>query len=421
MPITPSPSPSAEARVAKSNRNASDKWNGFSYQAKVGLLIGLLTLKAKQVDNDDELKRWYFDFEVSEDVVVGNQNGTISKHQVKAMSSRSSHLYSSYSEAINDFEVDGVPENARFLHTATEVTDFQENDKKVQLYTYPDGKSYCKLADDQVFSFCIDEIMAIRAETSDTLAKDIAYFLMHQIAAVINRAHVSLDGSGTIIPARISLFELKSFIFQSLDAVTDALEEVRLKNSILEIWDTFREYTGGEELDNDQLIKVDAIIAKLTCFEYEEILDFLCFIHPHINFIALGRNISVDGLKDVFLEALMACTPEYDCSGGLYKVNGEYYVPTAISRVDSPKNRKDVAEGIINNYSPGSKRLLFERSSIINASIEGDLIELAELNNRKYSPNEKGLEHIMSYTGTRLTNLSNAINSINQERGRADV
>lgn len=413
---TASPAIPETLRVDNTKRNASDKWNGFSYQGKVGLLLGLLSLKTRIDLRDDELSKWYFEYEVSEDVTIANDTETTSKHQIKSYSSKSSYLYSTYKPAIDDFEIDGTPEEARFLHVATEVTDFAANDNKVQLYTYPDGNSFCKLADDRIFTLCKDEILLIRDDIDEAFAENIGYFLLHQISIALNQAHDSLGGNGTILPARISLLDLKNHIFHSsADIISKLADEARLKNSIIKIWDDHRQYVDGVEINEDKISTINSLINTITALPYDDVLDFLCFIHPSINFEEYGRNISIEGFKDVFLEALTACDPEYDCDRALYKVNGEYYVPTTINRSNSPKNRKEVAQGIINNYNPNSKRLLFEKSAIINAHIDGGLLELAELNNRRHAPSNSGLEHIMTYTGSSLMNVASAIEAINVE------
>lgn len=413
---TASPSITGSIRVAYTKRNASDKWNGFSYQGKVGLLLGLISLKTKVDLNDEELGRWYFQYEVSEDVTLANDTEIISKHQVKSYSSKSSHLFTTYKSAIDDFETEGTPEDGRFLHVATAIADFQVNDNKVQLYFYPDGQNFCKLVDDQIFTFCKNEILLIRSGIDESFAENIGYFLLHQVSVVLNEAHDSLGGNGEILPARISLLDLKNYIFNSsADVISKSVDEARLKNSITKIWDDHRDYVDGSEINEDKISAISDLMCTITSLPYEDVLDFLCFIHPSINFDEYGRNISIEGFKDVFLEVLTACNPEYDCDKARYKVNGEYYVPTTINRSNTPKNQKEVAQGIINNYNPNSKRLLFEKSAIINANIDGGLLELAGLNNRHHAPSNSGLEHIMTYTGSSLMNVASAVEAINTE------
>lgn len=414
--MTTSPTSLAPVRVQKSNRNASDKWNGFSYQGKVGLLVGIIALKDHMDLSDHELAKWYFEYEISEDVTVANSVGVVSKHQVKSFSSSGSHLYSTYTTAIGDFEITDTPEDARYLHVATEIGDFDEaNDQKVALYCYPNGKKYCKLSGDQIFTFCRDEVASIRTGISDNFAEGIVYFLLHQISVLINIAHDSLDGGGEIVPARMNLLDLKNYILNSsVDKIAANAEHARLKNSISKIWDDHREYVDDEsEIDEARATVVTGIVRELTNLPYEDMLELLCFIHPDVRFKDYGQNINIDGFKDVFLESLIKCTQDYDCEDGLYNFKGEHFIPTTINRSDSPMHRREVAQGIVNNYDSDSRRLLFEKSTIINESIDGDLLELAEVNIRNFTNDEKGLEHVMGYTGSRLMNVNDAIDTMN--------
>ncbi|MBH2007606.1 hypothetical protein I8H83_03315 [Candidatus Saccharibacteria bacterium] len=404
-------------KVVKSIRNASDKWNGFSYQGKVGLLIGLRSLMDHYSLTEDELNDWYFEYEVSEDVAVANKSGIVSKHQIKAKSTSTSHFMSAYKSAIAEFEIEDTPEDQRYLHTAVEVTDFKTNDNKVVLYEYPNGDKYCELANDQIFIHCRNEIIKIRPGIGNEYAENIAYFLLHQVSALINESHDSLVGDGKIQPARMSLAQLKYYIHNSsADNIVALSDGARLKNALSNIWD---DHLGGDPLiDLKEFQKMHNLMKLVSKLSYTGLIDFLSFIHPEINFVRYGNSINIYGFKDVFLESLIKCSHDYNFEGSFFNVNGQYFIPTTINRSNTPKNKEDVAKGIINNYNSDSKRLLFEKSSIINESIDGDLLELAGVTIRKYPEAPNGLEHIMGYSGSRLINVSDAIDSMNRVNGK---
>lgn len=402
-----------DERVKHSKRNATSTWSGFSHQGKLGILIALREIERLGSITDDDLQKWCLEYEVSEDITIWNNNIVVSKHQVKANNS-SGHLYSSYSAAIDKFECTDTPEDARFLHTTRKVTDFKDNTNKVKTYLYPDGKEYCRLADDQCFSFCVDAIGSVRTGISKEFSKQICHALMGLVAKQIAASHDSMDGTGTHIPAKIDFLTISRMVHtSSIDEIIQEADEARLKNTLVKSWDGLREscLEAGVEIKEDNVLRTNDVVASINKMDYTELIDFLKFIHPNLDF-SRNRNISESGFQDVFIKVISECIPEFDIESGVYSIKDRRYIPTTIADVNTPIKAYVVAKAIINNHDADSKRWLFERSSIINLNIEGDLMTLSKINREAYKP-VRGHEHIMAYTDSSLVKTDDAIQEIN--------
>lgn len=400
-------------RVKHSKRNATSTWSGFSHQGKLGILIALRDLEDLGHLADDDLQKWHLEYEVSEDITIWEGEKVISKHQVKANNS-SGHLYSSYSTAIDKFECADTPEDARFLHTTREVLDFKTNTNKVKSYVYPNGKNYCKLADDECFSFCVEAVSRIRPGISEEFSKQICYALMGIVAKQISLSHDSMNGSGTLIPATIDFLTISRMVSSStIDDIIQETEEARLKNTLVKSWDSLQEscLESGIDLGDDGIYRTNEAISQINKMEYGELTDFLKFIHPNLDFID-NRNISESGFQDVFIKVIAECIPDFDVDTGAYLVKGRRYIPTTIADTNTPLKAHMVAKQIIKHHDADSKRWLFEGSSIINLNIEGDLIGLSKLSRGTYG-SLNGNEHIMAYTDSSLIRTDEAINEIN--------
>lgn len=400
-------------RVKHSSRNATSTWSGFSHQGKVGILIALLEMERLGPIDDDELQKWHLEYEVSEDITIWNNDTVASRHQVKANNS-SGHLYSTYSAAIDKFECADTPEDARFLHTTREVVDFQQdNTNKVKLYSYPDGKKYCRLAEDQCFTFCVDAIGRTRTGVNKEFSMQICYALMGLVSKQVAMSHNSIGG-GAIVPAKIDFLAISQMIHtSSVDKIIDEAHEARLKNTLVKAWDGLREahLEVGDEINEGHVLRVNSIVASINKMDYGELMDFLKFIHPDLDF---AKNINVDegGFRDVFIKVISECIPEFNIESGTYSIENRRYIPTTITRVDSVANAHAVAKAIINNHDADSKRWLFEKSSVINLNIEGNLMALAKSNRVAHEPTQ-GREHIMAYTDSSLIKIDSAIKEIN--------
>lgn len=386
------------------NRNATASWSGYLHQGKVGIFVALKKInKLIETNSIDILKDWKIEFESAEDFDIKNNNEVDSRHQIKAK--KEAKYPNDYSDVLittmydedenckEGYDTNGTTNSNRFLHTIIEVKGFNltkekfeqkyprakfiKNPNNIQLYTYPDGKKWCDISDDNSLlkKFCINEIKKI-LERENHNEKDNVFWqediLDHLITVLdkeIRKKHI--EGSNKF--PNLNFSDIYKLIISNEKYEKKNIQSCRemFSNTWVEFIKELDD--NGINIDKTHELIVEETIRKIYEYNNKEFLLFLININPDEKEVEtfdtiqdVTNLIKKDNIKYVFLECLISVKEEkfklkeigYDKEGG--------YRLTAINK---PKSRvKSVISKMMNNSQ--LTKDMFNKRFIINGQID---------------------------------------------------
>lgn len=366
-------------------RNAIASWSGYNYQGKVGIFLGLNKLSSL-LSKGENFKEYSIVFEGAEDVDIKKGDCTESRHQIKAY--KNGKYPSSYkgvreinSEAAKSgFNISGVDENSRYLHTACEVNgwnlsekkfkeqypkaSFVSNESKVELYCYPDGKYYCELIpklksdDSPIDVFCKNEIKNVLV-IKKNLLKDDNDHIEETLCAIkdclchkINVAH--MEGNGAV--AVINLAVLYKLVTSTEKRKRQAIHRAKAR---------FELYWNKKFSDGENAILLNEIL-NLSNEKFEQFFIELC-PHKIIDKNDIDSLLDQDAFDDIFCEFFKNTNfRNFDVNSLVYTTGD--FSKWRLSMINRrPAKVGEVIEEIINNRS--FLRASFETDYLINGQI----------------------------------------------------
>ncbi|WP_285009849.1 ABC-three component system protein [Lactococcus formosensis] len=358
------------------NRNATSSWSGYNHQGQVGIFLALhelqLLLKQENPYSDYSVQ---FEKEDGEDIDIINGNTVISRHQVKAKSKGKypkdyeNVMTVNSSSCPSGFNIDSVDENSRYLHTICPVFGFGlprenfnflikhsrspkpifvENKSRIKLYQYPNGKNYCKLAQNHysfIDQFCKDEIKTILnfknhpLKSDDDHIEETLFDIKELLCKTISRAHSLGNGS---FP-KICFRELYNMICSTEKREKQSIHRAKVSMKIY--WDN-----NLKEEDNIDENLFNAILNLPN----DEFLQFLIDLHPQKAIQDLKSECQIDNLIDevafeeIFYDFFLNMNSEkFDIIGLKYKTRNFKWRLSLIN--NAPRNIDDVIGKIFNN------------------------------------------------------------------------
>ncbi len=349
------------------NRNATASWSGYLHQGKVGIFVALKKinelLNGNENQHSDELfNGWSVEYETAEDFDIKNVEGVDSRHQVKAKKNITTK--GGYNDVLNPdrFDINGVPEDSRFLHTIRGITDWdtspQVNPNVIQLYEYPDGNMHCSTYSENgdLENFCITEIEKI----NDNGSQIVFEHLLFQLDQKIRLEHAN--------KAQQDYAPMLTFqeIYEIITEINPLAihEDMRLRKEFSESWEKYKfDLDDRQEVLNGKETNIDEFVEKI--YESRDTFcNFLRILQPNKR----GLSINESGLRNVFFKSLLKINEEFNDIKIGYSKNGKRYILTTINndQDDAPNLAKDIIE---NSYIENSK-LFFEGNYLINKEID---------------------------------------------------
>jgi hypothetical protein len=393
-----------------SNRNATASWSGYSHQGQVGLLIALRELQKDGIN----LNTCYVQFETHEDVAIytepaGGERTYETVHQVKAYYSDGNTSKSKYTGVLNgDFE-DG---NAKYLHTAVEITDWDTsattNNNDVSRYPYTSTQSYCGTT--EIESFIKEEIRTI-LNAAQAVIDEAYYRLSFALDHRIRQEHQKIHKH--LYDIKFSLHEINELIRS---------EETFIKKDIYNcrklFYDTYINIIRTEDLTQERIEAIQIVIEEINRLSDKDFLTFL----QHLNLNETPERLkqtqiyyNSDGLEQVFFRMIIDIihiVPFFIENVVKYKadIDPNTFVLTAI--IKEERNQLTVVENILNNLK--SQNILWENHSLVNRHIEIDLVSRNPAIDNISTPEQKedDKDKFMSYTNSKLVKRDNVIQKL---------
>ena len=385
--------------MAGKKNNATSSWSGYNHQGQVGIFLALKELCALlKKDEDHSSYSVQFEKEDGEDVDIVRNEQVISRHQVKAKTT--SKNLNDYADVLTGFNVDGIDENSRYLHTICEVKGFDlpedkfkelpnkpkfvPNERAVKLYKYPDGNKYCKLSDEdsnsKIDSFCKVELKTILTKICHSLRDDddhideTLFELKDLLCTKIRESHEAGGGANPVI------------LFSEIYDIVISTEK-REKQAISRAKRLFEIYWNKKIDDRPDSTLFNAIL-NLSHKEFEA---FIIDLHPQKNIKSLKEVQSIDALldEDIFEEIFYEFykkinqnffdTPNlrYDSTQSSYRlslINKKYKSGEVGKLVQSIRNNKPFLTAS------------FDVDYLVNGRINSPLFEQRQLNDVLESP-----------------------------------
>ena len=337
-------------------------WSGFVHQGMVALLVALAKIEEIELQGNT-LDDYVLQLEGIEDFSFLHGGKTIEVHQVKAWADKSEEK--DYSKALEKLESYAGTFD-RFLHTAEEITDWQNYSGPVRRYSYPDGSSFFG----KKLPGLHESILASTFWAKLGIDPKRAYFALNQsLAERVCDAHLKVGPEGNF-EAKIGLADLKNWTLQFLNDLDYSLGEIWEA-----MWQGFHEFVSDGEFGDaeDKIIEMEQFVLRLSKLERRELHRFLQNISPHRS---LGSNtlrkfdlFDRTGWKDAFL-AILFEVKKYSIEMSRRNVpfffhKNDWWVPTMIS--DKPKF--SVTQLIKENIQ-GNFIVYFEATVLITERLE---------------------------------------------------
>lgn len=367
--------------MAGKKNNATSSWSGYNHQGQVGIFLALNELnKLVQANFSHENYSVEFEKEDGEDVDIVHNNKVISRHQVKAKTT--SKNLNDYSDVLNGFNINGVDENSRYLHTIREVIGFNlskeefeklpnkpnfiPNSLNIKLYEYPDGSEYCELKSDnesKVDTFCKNEIRNILQKLNSSLRDDNEHIeetlfgLKDLLCIKVREAHETGKGEHPVI----SFQEIYSFVVSTQKRERQAIHRAK----------TLFELYWNENFKNDIEVTIINEILNLADDDFQRLLIDL---HPDHNISQIQNKNNLDNLIDrnsfkyILYNFIRWCKKENFILDNLfYQTNQDTF---RLSMINAPKP----AAGIVKNDIIKNIKFIkasFDTDYLINMNIDG--------------------------------------------------
>lgn len=370
-------------------RNAVSSWSGYNHQGKVGIFLAIQKLKElTKLKKDYSKYKLIFEKNGGEDIDICHSTTVISRHQVKAR--KNAKYPSDYANVrtVNSekcpsgYQIFGTTNQDRFLHVICEVngwdldeTTFKQsyshanyvaNKSKVQLYIYPNKKSYCELDNSTttpIDDFCKNEIQEILIDTDNSLKDDKEHIeeTLFEIKDLVSRRISKAHRAGSGVYPVIYFKELFKIISSNNRRQRQLIR--RAKNLFVLYW--------NENSDNNVDEKIINEILNLADNDFKQLLMDL---HPDSKISQLQDSNNLDNLidRDSIKYILYNFFRWYKKEK--FKLNNLHYDTAQesfrLSMIHQPKAAAgEVKNDIMKNM--GLIRAIFDTDYLINMNIYG--------------------------------------------------
>lgn len=308
------------------NRNATPSWSGYIHQGKVGFLVALRQLRECIENNIENLEDYAIRYENAEDfdIIVGDDNQVLSRHQVKAYVNGDeredySDLFNIQTRKFEDgkekinvkgyqiHEFDGrgnvvrevVSKENIYLHVIVNVPDFNlskedylgiypsrtkytDNISCVRLYKYNQANDlfYCPLSQDDnndtIRDYCIAEIKEILKLKGNPLN----YNVLHLEQVYYRYVGSLLDHSIGEAHSESGFPEI-SFekIISIIEEEVPKDEVYEMKNTLTYSWEKYHRYSSTD-ISEEVFKSMDKIINHLLSLSKKEFYKFVRMVLP---------------------------------------------------------------------------------------------------------------------------------------------
>ena len=334
------------------NRNATPSWSGYIHQGKVGFLVALRKLRECIENNKENLEDYAIRYENAEDfdIIVGDDNQVLSRHQVKAYVNGKeredySDLFNIQARKFEDgkekinvkgyqiHEFDGRGNVARevvskekiYLHVIVDVPDFNlskddylkkypsrtkytDNISCVRLYKYNQAEDlfYCPLSQDDkndtIKDYCIAEIKEILKLKGNPLNESVSHLeqvYLRYVGSLLDHS-IGEAHSESGFP-EISFGKIISIIEEEVPKD----EVYEMKNNLIYRWEKYHcDYAN--DISEEDFKLMDEINNHLLSLTKDEFYEFVRMMLPHENsdenFLDLFRKAPIEDIFYVLLE-----------------------------------------------------------------------------------------------------------------------
>ena len=383
--------------VAGKKNNATSSWSGYNHQGQVGIFLALKELGELLQKNEDYSSYFaQFEKEDGEDVDIVQNREVISRHQVKAKTT--SKNLNDYSDVLTGFNIDGIDEDSRYLHTIREVIGFDlseeefkklpnkpkfiPNEYKIKLYEYPDGYKYCELSnqsESKIDNFCKAEIKSILIQCNHGLKEDddhigeTLFELKDLLCTKIREAHEAGEGANPLI--------LFSEIYEIVTSTQKREQQaIRRAKSLFEVY-------WNKNIDGNVN---EGLFAEILNLPHEEFETFIIDLHPQKSIKILKEMYLIDSLLDedifeeIFYEFYKQIKQEFfDISKVRYKSTKSSYRLSLINKKCKNGEVGELVRSIRNNsnYLKSS----FDVDYLVNGRINSPFFNQEFLDNESSS------------------------------------
>ena len=333
------------------NRNATPSWSGYIHQGKVGFLVVLRQLRECIENNIENLEDYAIRYENAEDfdIIVGDDNQVLSRHQVKAYVDGKeredySDLFNIQTRKFEDgkekinvkgyqvHEFDGRGNVARevvskeniYLHVIVDVPDFNlskddylkkypsrtkytDNISCVRLYKYNQANDlfYCPLSqenDDTIKDYCIaeiKEILKLKGNSLNDSDSHLEQVYLRYVGSLLDHS-IGEAHSESGFP-EISFGKIISIIEEEVPKD----EVYEMKNNLIYRWEKYHcDYVN--DISEEDFKLMDEINNYLLSLTKDEFYEFVRMMLPHENsdenFLDLFRKAPIEDIFYVLLE-----------------------------------------------------------------------------------------------------------------------
>ena len=333
------------------NRNATPSWSGYIHQGKVGFLVALRQLRECIENNIENLEDYAIRYENAEDfdIIVGDDNQVLSRHQVKAYVDGKeredySDLFNIQTRKFEDgkekinvkgyqvHEFDGRGNVARevvskeniYLHVIVDVPDFNlskddylkkypsrtkytDNISCVRLYKYNQANDlfYCPLSqenDDTIKDYCIaeiKEILKLKGNSLNDSDSHLEQVYLRYVGSLLDHS-IGEAHSESGFP-EISFGKIISIIEEEVPKD----EVYEMKNNLIYRWEKYHcDYAN--DISEEDFKLMDEINNYLLSLTKDEFYEFVRMMLPHENsdenFLDLFRKAPIEDIFYVLLE-----------------------------------------------------------------------------------------------------------------------
>lgn len=396
------------------NRNATPSWSGYIHQGKVGFLVALRQLRECIENNIENLEDYAIRYENAEDfdIIVGDDNQVLSRHQVKAyVNGKERENYSDLfniqtrkfedgKEKINVkgyqvHEFDGSGNVARevvskeniYLHVIVDVPDFNlskddylkkypsrtkytDNISCVRLYKYNQANDlfYCPLSqenDDTIKDYCIaeiKEILKLKGNSLNDSDSHLEQVYLRYVGSLLDHS-IGEAHSESGFP-EISFGKIISIIEEEVPKD----EVYEMKNNLIYRWEKYHcDYAN--DISEEDFKLMDEINNHLLSLTKDEFYEFVRMMLPHENsdenFLDLFRKAPIEDIFYVLLEKFKGFSFK---AYSYLDDNEKSYRTSLISIQDRPGRIAKIIQEIIDNSE--FLKATFNHDFLINRDID---------------------------------------------------
>lgn len=352
--------------------SAISSWSGYVYQGKVALYHSLSLIADNTFPSGFELQ-----LDSTDDFAIYSPVGLETAHQVKA---RSDKLRSAYQTSLSKSAVisgDRTKDTKRYFHVSVSLddsTDHIEGDVVVSFYKYGEDPFCPLLSIETLTKSRFKKIAELNGKQIEDNAID---YLYCRLSELITRKVIEIHSTNQLnaidintaaYTNRISSEQIKSLLFDSslVGDLTIAIANIRKLFA-----DNLELYIHGREDDysEQQLSRLKLMFQHIYQLEDEDLAKFCYSIQPAESILSV-RNQDVqiysDLICDFIKDPVLHGMPHYKDN------DGDFYLPTAISLLDSTRRVEVFLILLKRAISDNNKlaSLLYEYKNLIGAVSE---------------------------------------------------